>query len=195
MPGINSSGSFPLLLGAYEISFNFPTNNYPIPWTGSWALADNINGYVTGKNGKQIKQATTKNSGGGFEGDIGIFPLRDPGTSDPFNPNIKVPFDIYGVHLEFTLGNYPGTYFTTGGFRVDSNPEWYYSEVGTAFGIGPEGLPKDFVDYGEARKWWTEQAHAASVPDTGSTLTLLGMALTVLGGSARALRAHVSGSA
>ena len=71
---------FSITARSLEISFNFPTNNYPIPWTGSWALADNINGYVTGKNGKQIKQATTKNSGGGFEGDIGIFPLPRPGN-------------------------------------------------------------------------------------------------------------------
>jgi hypothetical protein len=172
---------FPLTAQSLEISFGLGGifQDGSTPWPGFRALADNVNGYVTGKNGKQIKEATATNGVGGFEGTIGIFPLRTPELDGPFNPNIKAPFDIYGVHLEFTIGNYPGAYLTTGGFRVDSNPEWYYAEVGTFFGIGPsEYLPKDVDNYGEARQWW----NAALVPDNGSTLALLGMALVAICG-------------
>jgi hypothetical protein len=101
--------------------------------------------------GKEIKEASSHiggiRGGIGSFAEVGIFPIRDPEIVGPFNPNIKTPFDIYGAHFDFTLGNYPGSYITSGGFRADSNFEWYSPEFGTAIGIGPDDIPKDFVDY------------------------------------------------
>lgn len=186
---INFSGEqfiriFSITSQRLELHFDLYTNNYPIPYTGSGFrdLVDNVSGYVTGKNGKEIKKADPVV--GGSWGGIGIFPIRNPENGGPFNPNIKTPLDIYGAHLEFTLGNYPGTYITFGGFMLNTNFEGFIPEFGTAFGIGPDYLPKDLVDYGEAVKWAQQayQAQTASVPDAGSTLALFGIAFAAIGG-------------
>jgi hypothetical protein len=145
------------------------------------AQVDDLTGYVTGKNGKEIKELDPIAGSNSFG--HGLFPILDPANNgDPYNPNIKTPLDIYGVHFDITLGNYPGTYLSQIGFMVVSNFEGFIPELVAPLGFGPSDfLPKDIETVDEAF-YWAEATLASRVPDTGSTLGLLGMAFAVIGG-------------
>ena len=122
---------------------------------GSGALLD--------EKGHTIPGFGVTGSASSDQGDlhIGFFPFfkDESGTIDT---KVKLPLDFFGVHFDLSLPLAPSVEITGGDFRVVCN-ELPFS-TSTGFGVGP-GIPKDIKH----------------VPDTGSTLMMLGMALCVFG--------------
>lgn len=112
--------------------------------------------WTVGADGER-NSVVWQTSGGSGESDIvtlyGVsFGYVFPMFSDPTGSSIPGALDIYGYHADVTLPNAPGFEFV--GFQFDmysSGPRWH-----NQFAIGPH------------------------VPDTGSTLALLSVALLTL---------------
>jgi hypothetical protein len=113
-------------------------------------------GYLIDINGNAIPGYGITGSASGSDGwmAISLFPLLKDEDGTP-NTDLLRPFDFYGVHydLMFPLDNDPSIHVTGGEF-------WLSDPSGGVFGVGP-GLPRDVV------------------PDSASTLLLLGIALAV----------------
>jgi hypothetical protein len=107
-------------------------------------------GYLIDANGNAIPGSgiTGSASGDGWMA-IGLFPLLKDEDGNP-NTDLLRPFDFYGVHYDLIFPDVddPSIHVTGG--------EFWLSDSGGVFGIGP-GLPRNIV------------------PDSGSTLLLLGM--------------------
>jgi len=117
-------------------------------------------GYLVDINGNAIPGYGITGSASGSDGSLilGFFPLLKD-KDGTHNTDLLRPFDFYGIHYDLILPNVndPSIIFvTTGQFTLFSDP-------GGPFGIGP-GLPADIV------------------PDSGSTLFLLGTALLLIVG-------------
>ena len=110
-------------------------------------------GYLVDINGNAIPGYGITGSASGSDGSLflGLFPLLKDENGTP-NTDLLRPFDFYGVHYDliFPDVNDPSIHVTSGQFTLFSDPNG-------VFGIGP-GLPRDIV------------------PDSGSTLLLLGIA-------------------
>ncbi len=92
---------------------------------------------------------------------IGLFPLLKDQNGTP-NEQLPKPLDFYGVHFDITFPSLPSLTVTDGYFKLAGNGTF------TPFGIGP-GIPSDI----------------AGLPDSGSTLALLGLALAGIAGFRR----------
>jgi hypothetical protein len=120
-------------------------------------------GYLIDAHGNAIPGygITGSASGDGWMA-IGLFPLLKDEDGTP-NADLPRPFDFYGIHYDliFPDVNDPSIYVTGG--------EFWLSDAAGVFGIGP-GIPRNIV------------------PDSGSTLFLLGIG-AVLAFGFRAWRA------
>ena len=94
---------------------------------------------------------------------LGFYPLLKD-KDGTHNTDLLRPFDFYGIHYDLTLPdlNDPSIQITLGQLMLSSAP-------GGVFGIGP-GLPRDVV------------------PESGSTVLLLGMAGLLVVVVAKAVR-------
>jgi hypothetical protein len=115
-------------------------------------------GYLIDKQGNAIPGYGITGSASGDSGWMGIslFPLVKDENGTP-NTDLLRPFDFYGIHYDLTFPDVddPSIYVTEGVFSL-TDPD------GHVFGVGP-GIQRNIV------------------PDSGSTLFLLGMgaALTI----------------
>jgi hypothetical protein len=113
-------------------------------------------GYLIDVNGNAIPGFGITGSASGSDGwmAISLFPLLKDEDGTP-NDDLPRPFDFYGVHFDLVFPDVddPSIYVTGGEF-------WLSDPSGGVFGIGP-GLPRNIV------------------PDSGSTLLLLGIGLAV----------------
>jgi hypothetical protein len=110
-------------------------------------------GYLVDSNGDAIPGYGVTGSASGADGSfsLGFYPLLKD-KDGTHNTDLLRPFDFYGIHYDLTLPdlNDPSIQITLGQLMLSSAP-------GGVFGIGP-GLPRDVV------------------PESGSTVLLLGMA-------------------
>ena len=122
-------------------------------------------GYLVDMQGNAIPGFGITGSASGNDGSlaIGLFPLLKDEDGTP-NTDLLRPLDFYGIHydLSFPDVNDSSIHVIGGEFTL-------ISDAGGVFGIGP-GIPRDIV------------------PDSGSTLFLLGMGIGLAIGF-RALRA------
>jgi hypothetical protein len=113
-------------------------------------------GYLIDAQGNRIPGYGITGSASGSDGwmSIALFPLLKDEDGTP-NTDLPRPFDFYGVHydLSFPDVNDPAIHVTGGEF-------WLSDPSGGVFGIGP-GVPRNIV------------------PDSGSTLFLLGMGVVL----------------
>jgi hypothetical protein len=113
-------------------------------------------GYLIDIDGNAIPGYGITGSASGSDGwmAISLFPLLKDEDGTP-NTDLLRPFDFYGVHYDliFPLDYDPSIHVTGGEF-------WLSDPSGGVFGVGP-GLPRDIV------------------PDSASTLLLLGIGLAV----------------
>ena len=114
-------------------------------------------GYLIDAQGNAIPGYGITGSASGDSGWLGIslFPLVKDENGTP-NTDLLRPFDFYGVHYDLIFPDLddPSIYVTGGNFSL-TDPG------GHVFGIGPGGLPRNIV------------------PDSGSTLLLLGMGIAL----------------
>jgi hypothetical protein len=112
-------------------------------------------GYVIDIDGNEIPGYGITGSASGSDGSLAIslFPLLKDEDGTP-NDDLLRPFDFYGVHYDLIFPDLDdSSIFITGGkFRLSSD--------GGVFGIGP-GVPRNIV------------------PDSGSTLVFMGLALAL----------------
>ena len=115
-------------------------------------------GYLVDSNGDAIPGYGVTGSASGSDGSLslGFYPLLKD-KDGTHNTDLLRPFDFYGIHYDLTLPdlNDPSIQITLGQLMLSSAP-------GGVFGIGP-GLPRDVV------------------PESGSTILLLGMAGLLVG--------------
>ena len=116
-------------------------------------------GYLFDKAGKPISSVTSFGGSvtadpGGEEFRLGLggfFPLLADGTGKPAS-DVPFPLDIYGAHFDITLPNGPA-----------------FDVTGGEFGLFPN-----------ASQRWHNQFQIGDVPDSGSTLLLALIAVTLL---------------
>lgn len=123
-------------------------------------------GYLIDAHGDAIPGFGITGSGSGNNGSLGIglFPLLKDKNGTP-NDQLQRPLDFYGVHYNFTFPSNPSDTVIGGEFLLAGDGDG-------PFGIGPH-IPADIV------------------ADTGSTLSLLGIALAGLMASFTLRRASV----
>ena len=113
-------------------------------------------GYLIDINGNEIPGFGITGSASGNKGWIALslFPLLKDEDGTP-NTDLLRPFDFYGVHYDLTFPDIddPMIHVTGGEF-------WLSDPSGGVFGVGP-GVPRNIV------------------PDSGSTLVFLGLALAL----------------
>jgi hypothetical protein len=129
-------------------------------------LGEASTAYLLNERGKPYGEIT----GGGMVDDgrmfIGLFPFLETESGDL--KNAHVPIDFYGAHFDLVFPELSGAQITSSNFHVfvPESRGAGMSHYDAVFGIGSE-IPKNIKIPG--------------VPDTGSTLAMLGMALCTLG--------------
>jgi len=116
-------------------------------------------GYLIDSQGHAIPGFGVTGGASGNDGSLGIdlLPLLKDADGTP-NDQLQRPLDFYGVHFDFTFPSNPSLHVTGGQFSLGATGPF------TPFAIGPGSIPADIV----------------TVPDSGSTAVLLGVAFIVL---------------